>query len=872
MKEEYLKTIEELYSELDSSNIGLTDEEVDNRLNTNGKNVLISNKKESKILKFLKQFNDLMIIILLIAAAFSFAVSLVNNESFTDSIIIVAIVILNAIMAFLQEVKADKSIEALNKMATPQVKVKRNDVIKKINIEDIVIGDIIVLESGDYIPADARIITYSHLKCDESSLTGESLPVDKNNDNITDNTPLSERTNMLYAGCTVSYGNATAIVVKTGMNTELGKIAKDLLQTKKIETPLQIKIEQISKFLTAIIILIIIVMFGIGLVRGMEILEVIMLAIALAVAAIPEGLPTVITIVLSLGISQMAKKNAIIRKISSIETLGTTNIICSDKTGTITQNQMTVKAIYLNNNLYEKLDKKIKNSDLLNYVFALCNDVSENEEGFLGDPTEIALVKYLKEMGYKPNKIIANCPRINDIPFDSERKLMSTLNMINNKKIVLVKGSLESVLKNCNSYIVDDVTLELNDNVINKIKEKEKYLSDKALRVIAFAYKINDNDNDNDNISEDNLSFVGLVGMIDPPRENVDYAIAMCKKAHIKPIMITGDNLNTAKAIAKEIGIISNDDEAVLGEELDKYSDEELMEVVKKYSVYARVTPNHKQRIVTAWQENKKVVAMTGDGVNDAPAIKMAHIGIGMGINGTEVTKNVSDMVLADDCFNTIVTAVEEGRRIYDNIRNVIVYLLTGNITEIIIVFIGMLFGFEIFLPIQLLYINFITDSIPAIALSFEKATDNIMENNSRDINSPFFTKFILGRIFTSTVFKSLAILISFAYGYAYFNLNVACTMAFLCLGLSEIFFSFSCKNLKESILNKNIFSNKVLNLSIIILIIAQALILFTPLRNIFKLELLNATQIFITTIIAITVLLLNELSKSLIKKIFKDN
>lgn len=868
MKEEYLKTIEELYSELDSSNIGLTDEEVDNRLNTNGKNVLISNKKESKILKFLKQFNDLMIIILLIAAAFSFAVSLVNNESFTDSIIIVAIVILNAIMAFLQEVKADKSIEALNKMATPQVKVKRNDVIKKINIEDIVIGDIIVLESGDYIPADARIITYSHLKCDESSLTGESLPVDKNNDNITDNTPLSERTNMLYAGCTVSYGNATAIVVKTGMNTELGKIAKDLLQTKKIETPLQIKIEQISKFLTAIIILIIIVMFGIGLVRGMEILEVIMLAIALAVAAIPEGLPTVITIVLSLGISQMAKKNAIIRKISSIETLGTTNIICSDKTGTITQNQMTVKAIYLNNNLYEKLDKKIKNSDLLNYVFALCNDVSENEEGFLGDPTEIALVKYLKEMGYKPNKIIANCPRINDIPFDSERKLMSTLNMINNKKIVLVKGSLESVLKNCNSYIVDDVTLELNDNVINEIKEKEKYLSDKALRVIAFAYKINDNDN----ISEDNLSFVGLVGMIDPPRENVDYAIAMCKKAHIKPIMITGDNLNTAKAIAKEIGIISNDDEAVLGEELDKYSDEELIEIVKKYSVYARVTPNHKQRIVTAWQENKKVVAMTGDGVNDAPAIKMAHIGIGMGINGTEVTKNVSDMVLADDCFNTIVTAVEEGRRIYDNIRNVIVYLLTGNITEIIIVFIGMLFGFEIFLPIQLLYINFITDSIPAIALSFEKATDNIMENNSRDINSPFFTKFILGRIFTSTVFKSLAILISFAYGYAYFNLNVACTMAFLCLGLSEIFFSFSCKNLKESILNKNIFSNKVLNLSIIILIIAQALILFTPLRNIFKLELLNATQIFITTIIAITVLLLNELSKSLIKKIFKDN
>ena len=859
MKEEYLKTIEELYSELDSSNIGLADEEVDNRLNTNGKNVLISNKKESKILKFLKQFNDLMIIILLIAAAFSFAVSLVNNESFTDSIIIVAIVILNAIMAFLQEVKADKSIEALNKMATPQVQVKRNDVIKKINIEDIVIGDIIVLESGDYIPADARIITYSHLKCDESSLTGESLPVDKNNDNIIDNTPLSERTNMLYAGCTVSYGNATAIV---------GKIAKDLLQTKKIETPLQIKIEQISKFLTAIIILIIIVMFGIGLVRGMEILEVIMLAIALAVAAIPEGLPTVITIVLSLGISQMAKKNAIIRKISSIETLGTTNIICSDKTGTITQNQMTVKAIYLNNNLYEKLDKKIKNSDLLNYVFALCNDVSENEEGFLGDPTEIALVKYLKEMGYKPNKIIANCPRINDIPFDSERKLMSTLNMINNKKIVLVKGSLESVLKNCNSYIVDDVTLELNDNVINEIKEKEKYLSDKALRVIAFAYKINDNDN----ISEDNLSFVGLVGMIDPPRENVDYAIAMCKKAHIKPIMITGDNLNTAKAIAKEIGIISNDDEAVLGEELDKYSDEELMEVVKKYSVYARVTPNHKQRIVTAWQENKKVVAMTGDGVNDAPAIKMAHIGIGMGINGTEVTKNVSDMVLADDCFNTIVTAVEDGRRIYDNIRNVIVYLLTGNITEIIIVFIGMLFGFEIFLPIQLLYINFITDSIPAIALSFEKATDNIMENNSRDINSPFFTKFILGRIFTSTVFKSLAILISFAYGYAYFNLNVACTMAFLCLGLSEIFFSFSCKNLKESILNKNIFSNKVLNLSIIILIIAQALILFTPLRNIFKLELLNATQIFITTIIAITVLLLNELSKSLIKKIFKDN
>ena len=808
-----------------------------------------------------------MIIILILSAIVSFILSIINNESFTDSIIILLIVIINAIVGYIQELKADKALEELKKLQTTKTKVKREGKIIEIDSENIVIGDILVLEAGDTVPADARIIYEASLKCDESSLTGESTNVSKTSSKLDGELPLQNRTNMIYSGTNITYGKCIAVVTSTGMDTEFGLIAKTLTEEIKEVTPLERKINDISKFLSIIIFVIIFIMFIIGLIKGMKISEVIMLSISLAVAAIPEGLPAVITITLSLGVATMSKKKAIVRKLSSVETLGCTEVICSDKTGTITQNKMTVVGIYFDNKLIDS--KEEINNDLLE-MMALNNDVEKSDDKYIGDSTEIALYNICEEHLIDVNDLRSKILRIGELPFDSDRKMMSTINRYDKCIKILTKGSFDSIINCCTKIYENGNISDLDDSKKQELKNKEKELSNKAYRILAFAFKeISDEYNLDINL-ENNLIFVGMTLMIDPPRLDVKEAINECKLANIKPIMITGDSLDTAIAISKEIGILSNRKEAITGTEIDKLSKQELKDKVKEYSVYDRVSPMNKLEIVNAWKENDVVVAMTGDGVNDAPALKKADIGIGMGITGTEVSKNVSDIILADDSFSTIVTAVEEGRRIYDNIRNVLVYLITGNIAEVLVVFIGMIFGIEIFLPIQLLYINLITDSIPAIALSFEEGTNDIMERKVKNTNT-FFTPFLLSKIFLSSLLKTSVILFVYFTSVNLYGVSISISMAFLCLILLEMIFAFTCRNLKKNIIFEGMFKNKVMNKSMIILLLIQILLFITPLKSMFGIVELSLFQLIYCIIIVLTIFLIDELTKAILVKLFKD-
>ncbi len=864
----YNLDIDKVLKELNTSKNGLSEVEVSKRLEKYGQNKLVETKKKSSFSKFIDQFRDLMIIFLIISAVVSFVISLIEKEPFTDSIIIIAIVILNAILGFLQERKADKAIDALKKMQIKRVRVRRDGAVYQVNSEDIVKGDILVLEAGDTIPADARIIYAASLKIDESSLTGESVPVEKNTNIIKEQVSLANRFNMLYSGTNIVYGKCEAVVCDIGMNTEFGLIENSLKTEEKEITPLQKRIDGISKFLSVIIVLIIMVMFIVGGITGMDTMEVVMLSISLAVAAIPEGLPAVITIVLSLGMSELAKKKAIVRKMTSVETLGCTEIICSDKTGTITQNKMNVREIY-----YNKKINKIEDLDKDNIIFkimALNNDAVKTKKEFLGDPTEIALYEcasnYLDvENTKKDNK------RVGELPFDSERKMMSTINKYRNEYTMYTKGSFDSIINACSYILENNKVVKLTKIRKNALKNIEKQESNKAYRVIAYAYKNVSNNYKLDLLHENDLIFVGFSAMIDPPREDVKEAISYCKSAHIKPIMITGDSLDTATSIAKEIGILQNKDEGITGAEIDKMSSSDLKKNISKYSVYARVSPMNKLSIVNAWQEQNKVVAMTGDGVNDAPALKAADIGVGMGKTGTEVSKSVSDIILADDSFSTIVTAVKEGRRIYDNIRKVLIYLLTGNISEVLVVFIGMLCGLEIFLPIQLLYINLITDGIPAIALAFESEELDVMTRDVRKKDSSFFTPFLIAKMAISAILKTITILIVYFANTLIYSEQIGCSMAFLTLILSEMIFAFSCRNLKQNILEQKIFANKYLNKSMFCLGLVQIIIFITPLKNLFGIVALNGWQVSYCVLIILLMFLVDELSKNIVSKIFKD-
>lgn len=864
----YNLDIDKVLKELNTSKKGLSEVEVTKRLKKDGQNKLAEAKKRSSFSKFIDQFRDLMIIFLIISAVVSFIISLVKKEPFTDSIIIIAIVILNAILGFIQERKADKAIDALKKMQVKKVKVKRDGAIYQVNSENIVKGDILVLEAGDSIPADARIIYAVSLKVDESSLTGESMPVEKNTNTIKEQVPLASRFNMLYSGTNIVYGKCEVVVCDIGMNTEFGLIESSLKTEEKEITPLQKRIDGISKFLSVIIVLIIMVMFIVGSITGMDTMEVVMLSISLAVAAIPEGLPAVITIVLSLGMSDLAKKNAIVRKMTSVETLGCTEIICSDKTGTITQNKMNVREIYCDKKI-NKIDE-LDEDNIIFKVMALNNDAVKTKKEFLGDPTEIALYE-CASIYLDVENIRGENKRVGELPFDSERKMMSTVNKCDGKYTMYTKGSFDSIINACSHILENNKVVKLTKVKKAELKEMEKKESNKAYRVIAYAYKNVGKDYKLDLLNESDLIFVGFSAMIDPPREDVKEAISYCKSAHIKPIMITGDSLDTATSIAKEIGILQNKNEAILGTEIDKMSPNDLKKNVTKYSVYARVSPMNKLAIVSAWQEAGKVVAMTGDGVNDAPALKKADIGVGMGKTGTEVSKGVSDIILADDSFSTIVTAVKEGRRIYDNIRKVLIYLLTGNISEVLVVFIGMMCGLEIFLPIQLLYINLITDGIPAIALAFEREEEDVMERDVRKKDSSFFTPFLIAKMAISAILKTATILIVYFANTVIFNEQVGCSMAFLTLILSEMIFAYSCRNLKQSMLEEKLFANGYLNKSMLCLGLVQVIIFVTPLKNLFGIVTLNLWQTSYCLIIIILMFLIDEISKSILVKFFKD-
>lgn len=860
-KQNYNKSIEELYKELDTNIKGLSEEEAQIRLQKYGENKLTERKKKSNIIIFLSQFNDLMILLLIFASIFSAAISYIQKESYVDTIIILIIVIINATLSFIEEKKADKAIEELNKMFITTNNVIRNGIKQNIDVRKIVPGDIIELEAGDYVSADARIITSEALEINESTLTGESKNIKKDNLDIKEEKELYERKNMVFAGCNVTNGHALVLVCNTAMNTELGKIGASLMNNKNELTPLQKKVNQISKVLTYIILAIIIVMMIVGLIKKNDFFDILMLSISLAVAAIPEGMSSVITIILSLGMSEMAKKNVIIRKMSSVETLGSTDIICSDKTGTITENKMQVKSIYVNNKLYPE-NIKIENNNIYNYCLSSCQNVTKNNDKYLGDETEVAIYKYLEQT----NNLI-NIPRVKEYPFDSDRKMMTTTNIIDNKEYSFTKGSLDSIISNCNYYIEDNKIYNMTREYKEKIQNIELELSKKSLRILALSYKI-----DNLNSPEKDMIFIGLIGMMDPPRQAVPNAIVTCKKSGIKIVMITGDSINTATAIAKSVGIIENEESATTGKVVDKMTDDELKEAVNKYNVYARISPNTKLRIIEALQTNGYIVAMTGDGVNDAPAIQKADIGIGMGITGTEVVKKVADCILVDDSFSTIVDGVEEGRRITSNIKKIILYLLAGNIIEVILVFISMLLNMEMFTTLQLLWINLVTDSIPAIMLAFEKKNSDQMEDNlSNRYNESFFTPLLTSKIVIGAILKSIVMLAVYIYFAKTQDTQVAGSLLFIYLISHELLFSISCRDIKKSILNKDIFSNKKLTIGLLIIIVIQILVLISPINKYFIVTGIKTSYILITIGISILTFVLGELLKPIYTKLFKD-
>ena len=848
----YSKNKEDIFRILESSIDGLDSRKAKKRLNDYGPNIILNKKETPLILRFLKQFNNTMIIILLIVAVLLYFYGYFYSHEYTDTVVILFVVFINAIVGFIQEEKAALVLKDLKKYETSTCKVKRNSKILIINTKELVPGDIIYLESGETVPADIRILSCENLKVDESALTGESIPVQKSADILKENLIIQEQKNMLFLGTNITNGKCIGIVVSTGENSELGKIALSLNEIDSIETPLQLKIKELSKKITLIIFIILIFIFILALINKYTILEIIMLCSSLAVAAIPEGLPAVITITLSVGISNLAKKKTIVKQMQAVETLGAIDIICSDKTGTITQNKMTVKDEYI-------MDEK-----MLYYICALCNEGLIYKGKYVGDPTETCLYDYLYNKKIDPLELRKKCKRLLDIPFDSDRKMFTTLNKIDNNVYILCKGSMDSLIEKVN----------LSKSQKEEILDKVKNLSKNALRTLGFAYKkldyvpkdIKELENE-----ENNLSFVGILGMIDPPRESVKESVLLCKNAGIRPIMITGDSIDTAIAIAKDVGIINGDNEAILGSELDKYNDKELEDIVKKYSVYARVNPSHKERIVFALQNCGKIVAMTGDGVNDAPAIKDAHVGVGMGITGTDVTKSASDIVLMDDSFSTIVVAVKEGRRIYNNIRNNIVFSLSSNFAEIFTIIIGLLTKTTILLPIYILFIDLVTDSIPSICLSFEKCEDDIMNKKPRGINKPLFTPFIKSCIASSAIIETIFVVLTYFISLKMYGQETAMSLALLSMVVQEIVYSISCRNLKESVVKQGLFSNKAMNYGLLLILLIELIVFVTPIGKLISITSIKFSLILVVFLINFMAIFIYELIKPLLVNLFKD-
>ena len=907
---------------------GLTEEQVKANYEKYGMNELKQKKKKSLFVKFLEQFKDFMIIVLIIAAIVSGAVGIAEGEGITDTIIILIVVVLNAIIGVVQESKAEKSLEALQKLSAHASKVVRNGKVAVVQSRELVPGDVVVLDTGDYVPADLRIVESANLKSQEASLTGESVPVDKNTETIDDEkVSLGDRTNMLFSSSLITYGRGKGIVVETGMNTEVGKIAKIISDTEGTETPLQTKLNKLGKTLGIAALAICIVIFIIGIAYGKDVIDMFMTAVSLAVAAIPEGLAAVSTIVLAIGVQRMVKKNAIIKKLPAVETLGSATVICSDKTGTLTQNKMTVQKVFVNNEVKEVADiKDISNElDRLMQVCTLCNDTKIGAENQLtGDPTETALI----DLGFKINfdvKEVLELKRVKEIPFDSDRKLMTTVNKVGEKYLVYTKGGIDELLARCNSYIVNG---EVKTDLANYKAEIDKYnvgMAKDALRVLAMAYKELDHEPTDEEMKniENDLIFVGMVGMIDPPREEVKVAVEKCKTAGIKTVMITGDHKITAVAIAKALGILENEDEAITGSELEEMSDEDLTKNIRKYSVYARVSPEHKVRIVKAWQANGEIVAMTGDGVNDAPALKTADIGCAMGIVGTDVSKEAADVILTDDNFATIVSSVEEGRRIYDNILKAIQFLLSSNVGEIIVLFLAILITpwlgstfnidiglIEVLLPIHILWINLVTDSLPALALAVDPAEDDVMKRKPKK-QKGIFTKGMSFRVVYQGIMIGLLTLAAFIIGIATpeenlptmvkidgtlysveevdnldealangaeyvekqeVKVEIGQTMAFMVLAFSELVHVFNIRNNKKSIFKTHPFNNKMLLLAIGASAALMLIILLVPaLRHIFSIPILPMGNLIETILLIIAPLVIVEIFKLLKINTTKD-
>lgn len=846
---------------------GLTEEEVKIRQAKYGKNKLKDKKKESIIIKFIKQFNDFMIITLIIASIISAVISKMQGENdYVDSIIIIGIVIFNALMGVIQEAKAEKSIEALKQM-TPQItKVIRNGKTTEINAEDLVKGDIVILETGNFIPADCRIIESHNLKIEESSLTGEAEPSLKEANIICKkDIPLGDMKNMAFMASTVVNGTGKAIVTETGMETKVGQIANMIIEDEAPETPLQKKLGEVGKILGIACLAICIIIFIIGLIKKIEPIEMFMTAVGLAVAAIPEGLPAIVTIMLSIGVTKMAKRNSIIRKLPAVETLGSSNVICSDKTGTLTQNKMKV------------VEVKSKNPKFIITMATLCTDceitVENNQEKVIGEPTEKAIVEEGLHIGCNKKETEKIFQRINEIPFDSNRKMMTTIHRIGSKYRIICKGAPDVLLDKCTKEVLEigdsqDIKVKTLDKL--KIKNENEQMAHKALRVIAVAFKdVTELPSKIDSSTiENNLTFVGLIGMIDPPREGVKEAVKTCKTAGIKTVMITGDHLETAKAIAKDLGILNNGEKAITGQELDKMTQEQLEKNIKEYSVFARVTPEHKVRIVKAWQRNGAVVAMTGDGVNDSPALKNANIGIAMGKNGTDVAKNAADIILTDDNFVTIVEAVKQGRNIYDNIKKAVHFLLSTNIGEIVTIFVGLILGLKSpLLAIQLLWINLVTDSLPAIALGLEKPEKDIMQRKPIDSKKGIFANGLWNKIILEGTMIGVFTLVAFSIGNKYYTLEVARTMAFLSIGFLELIHSINVKN-EKSIFETGLFENKYLVGSFVLGIFVQAIVVVVPaFAKVFEVVPLSLTQWIITIAISILPIPVIELQKKIDSK-----
>ena len=824
MDEDLQKLIEEQKSDIKN---GLSSEEAKTRLNTYGLNKLAQKKKKGLFIKFLEQFKDVMIIILLIAAVISFVIAIIEGdaEGFIEPALILLIVIINAIIGVFQENKAEKALEALQNMSAPHARVLRDGKEQIISAQEVVPGDIIILEAGDFVPADARLLTSVNLKSEESALTGESLPSEKDAlAKVAKDAPIGDRDNMVFSGCSITYGRATAIVTDTGMHTEMGKIAGLLAGEKESKTPLQKRLAQLGKYLGIIALVACAIIFVVGIIEKLDIMEVFMTAVSLAVSAIPEGLPAIVTIVLSIGVQRMVKKNAIIRKLPAVETLGSASVICSDKTGTLTQNRMTTVKTYVEGEGLEDFSENIGENarKLLNYA-TLCCDGDVTFDGdkpqHIGDPTETAIVYASYKIGDSKQKLNELYPRQRELPFDSDRKLMTTINLIDGKLIAIVKGAFDIMASRCSKI---DIALAEKAN---------KVMSESALRVIAVGFKELDKmPQELTSEIENDLTFLGLIGMIDPPRPEARKAVEVCKQAGIRPIMITGDHVITATAIAKELGIFCEGDRAITGRELDEMSDEELDREIRNISVYARVSPENKIRIVRAWQKKGEVVSMTGDGVNDAPALKAADIGCAMGITGTDVAKSASDMTLTDDNFATIVDAVKEGRGIYDNIKKVVGFLLGTNIGEIILVFLTMLIWRQSpLLSIQLLWINLITDSLPAIALGMESVEKDIMLRKPKPKDESMFAHgYGIRIILQGLMFGGLA-LAGFAIGRAITGtLEGGRTLAFMTLALSQVLHAYNMRS-EYSIFKIGVFSNKKLNIVTLISLALIALVLFVP-------------------------------------------